>query len=570
MKSKVYLLGDKKTIKNLYDWLSKLQVKEKGYDYGGIYDSIDKRVFGEHYSATHFALLAAVLFRMTDEFEYLNSAKLAIDFHIRTSKDEYKYGDWNYHWDFNNYAFLETYNLLHGALSSEERERWETSIKSWKTNTHQVTNWLVMRAYSYLFRYKLFGSFSDYWEYKRILNHVKRAQLKDGCFEDVKGESNPVQYHVFTLAILHRIYQVTKIRGLKKRFLKGVDYFKYFVDPDGDFNFKGRGQEQIFGYGAAIYVLEAAKNMDSKNRGEYQYLLNKVYGYLLEFVNEDGHFPLVLNTHTDSEKMGWYDYHHLTVYNASLGAWLALSSMVSKNDTTAEQKKYDAVKLFKPSKTLIVRFPSYCAVFGAGGTRYLSDCGLSPHHIWLKGAGWFLPSPGGPSPDRYGKINRVEHVEKNFFAPIAKDSQGLWITPAYTMGKIIKVDDNRYKLCLDYKLFTVERAVTFRTNEISFEDQIRFKTNERYQEFRYFNMPIAIEKYKIDIHKNNVEFKCNKNEKVKISLNITKPYYDIECLEKIKTARGYARILCMRDIDKKFSKNEIIKTNYSMNMELGR
>jgi len=543
-----------KTIKNLYEWLSKLQVKEKGYDYGGIYDPIDKRVFGEHYSATHFALLSSVLFRMTNDLEYLNSAKLAINFHIRTSKDEYKYGDWGYHWEFNNYAFLETYNLLHESLSSEEREEWETSIRSWKSTMSHVTNWLAMSAYSYLLRYKLFGSLSDYLRYRKDIFHVKRAQLKDGCFEDVRGESDPIQYHVFTLAIVHRIYQVTKNNNLKKSFLKGLDYFKYFVDPDGDFNFKGRGQEQIFGYGAAIYVLEAAKNLDSKNRGEYQYLLNRVYEYLLEFVNEDGHFPLVLNTHSDSEKMGWYDYHHLTVYNAFLGAWLALSSMISRNDTVAEQKKYDAVKLFKPSKTLIVRSPSYYAVFSGGGSRYLSDCGLSPHHIWVKGAGWFLPSPGGPSPDRYGKINRVVHVEKNFFAPIAKDPRGFWITPALKKGIITEIDNKNYVISLNYGHFDVKRSISFGTDKISFKDRFHFKTDERYQEFRYFNMPVSTEKYRMDIHENIVEFR-SKQSGTMVVLDITN-LHDIEILEKIKTSRGYARILCIRDLEKRFKKGE--------------
>lgn len=547
-----------KTIKNLYEWLLKLQVKEKGYDHGGIYDPIDKRVFGEHYSATHFALLSAVLFRMTNDLKYLNSARLAIDFHIRTSKDEYKYGDWAYHWEFNNYAFLETYNLLYGSLSSEEREEWETSIRSWKSTGNHVTNWLAMNAYSYLLRYRLFGSLPDYLRYRKDLFHVKRAQLNDGCFEDVKGESNPIQYHVFTLAILHRIFQVTKNNDLKNRFLRGVDYFKYFVDPDGDFNFKGRGQEQIFGYGAAIYILEAAKNLDSKNRGEYRYLSKKVYGYLLEFVNEEGYFPLVLNEYNDSEKMGWYDYHHLTVYNAFLGAWLAMSSMILENDTATEQKIYDAVKLFKPSETLIVRSPSYYAVFSGGGTGYLSDSGLSPHHIWVKGAGWFLPSAGGPSPGRFGKINRVEHVEKNFFAPIAKDSKGFWVTPALKKGIITEIDSENYMISLNYGHFDVKRRISFGLDKISFEDRVHFKKDGEFQEFRYFNMPVSTEKYKMDIHDNRVEFRP-KQGGTTVVLDITNSH-DIEILEKIKTSRGYVTILCKRDLQQRFKKGEIKET----------
>lgn len=551
-------------IHGIYAWLSKYQVNEKGYDYGGIYDPVDKRVLGEQYSATHFALLSALLFRNTNDFTYLKSAKLAIEFHIRTSKDEYRFGDGGYPWDFNNYAFLETHRLLNEVLSLEERKTWKKSIKSMKTNRYLVTNWFAMRAYSYLLRYKLFGSIIDYLKYKENLFFVNWAQLKDGCFEDLKWRSAPIQYHAFTLTILHRIYQITKDKTLKERFLRGVNYLKYFIDPDGDFNFKGRGQEQIFGYGAAIYVFEAAKKIDPANQEEYQYLLNKVCEYLLRFVNEEGHFPLVLNAHNDSEKMGWYDYHHLTVYNAFLGAWLALSSMISKSDVEAKKKNYDGITFFQPSQTLIVRFPSYYAVFSGGGTVYLSDCGLVPHNLWVKDCGWFSPTPGGPSQNLFGKINKVEHVEKNFFAPLAKDSDGRWIIPALKKGTITKLEDKIYKISLNYGPYIVEREVCFGTKEIAFEDQIHFKKDKTYQEFRYFNMPVSTEKYTVDVYDNHAEFKYHDEIKIILRLDLIAHYGDLECLEKIKTSRGYARILCIRAMEEEFDKKECKIIKYSL------
>ena len=54
------------------------------HDHGAIYDPIDGRPQGEHYSTTHFALLSAILFTESQDPSYLESAKSVI-----------KFADWN-------------------------------------------------------------------------------------------------------------------------------------------------------------------------------------------------------------------------------------------------------------------------------------------------------------------------------------------------------------------------------------------------------------------------------------------------------------------------------------------
>ena len=122
--------------------------------------------------------------------------------------------------------------------------------------------------------------------------------------------------------------------------IKGIDYFLRFVDPDGCFNYTGRGQEQIFGYASAIYVLEAALKVNPSKMKIYQTALNRIWEYFLSFFKPEGYFPLVLNSHADEERYGWYDYHHLTVYNGFTGVWLGLASLL--NPTQSFKKKFNS------------------------------------------------------------------------------------------------------------------------------------------------------------------------------------------------------------------------------------
>src|SRR4030042_6743126 len=87
------------------------------YDYGGIYDPIEKRVMGEHYSTSHYALLSAILFNDTRNDEYQDCARMALEFHLNTYKEEYHFPSWDYHWDFQNYSLLESFFLLKDYLS---------------------------------------------------------------------------------------------------------------------------------------------------------------------------------------------------------------------------------------------------------------------------------------------------------------------------------------------------------------------------------------------------------------------------------------------------------------------
>jgi len=518
----------------------------ESYDVGGIFDPVDGRVQGEHYSATHFALLAATLFSKTGESHYLESAKLAIGFHLRTAPSEYQpMSEWMYHWDFQNYAFILTYKFLFNALTDEERKQWKTGLKSWRTNySNRLSNWAAMRAWVYAERFKLFKNPIDKLMTMWNLRDVYRATNSDGCIDDNYKLSRPIQYHIFTAATMYQIAVLTDNRKAQRNFDKGVEYFLPFIAPDGCFNYLGRGHEQIFGYGAAIYALEAANSANHDKKLDV--LAKRLFDYLLTF-QRDGGFPLVLNNQPDSERPGWYDYHHLTVYNAFLGAWLALADLVKNDkaapDSSGSEKEKNCIWYSEPTQMAIVSRPEYYAAFYGGLPEYLCEATITPHHIWWRDFGTVFSCPGGPTLERFGK-RTPPNQDKNFLAPIAKNGVA-WHTPAHKAARKFEVKGDMLSMIFDFGVFELQRDVRFLESQIIFEDFFQFTQAQEFEDFRLFNFPVSSE-IECDLGDSGMLRLQKKQQFLRIEfVNEPTPF---ERLETTTTARGVVQIIAKRKI----------------------
>ncbi len=467
------------------------------YDAGGIFDPIDGRVQGEHYSTSHFALLAAILFRETGEATFLESAKLAIDFHLRTSPNEYQpMSEWMYHWDFQNYAFVLSFELLRDQLMPEERKTWQRGLKKWRTNhRNKLINWAAMRAWAYAERRELVRSPLDTLLMKWNLRTMAGAQSPDGSFDDNPNLSRPIQYHIFTVAIVHRLWLLTQETSLKRWFDAGIDYFMPFVDPDGEFNYVGRGHRQIFGYAAAIYALEASYKENSDER--CQAAADKIFEYLMRF-KRGNHFPLVLNERPDEERAGWYDYHHLTVYNAFLGVWLGMAHLLNNPRSGAKAKQRTYSWASQSTQTAVISREKYFVVFTAGASEYLSEAGVTPHHLWWKGLGPVFSCPGGPTPERFGQRTPAGQ-EQNLFAPLARTKDG-WLLPAHRAGSGFQLDGDQLRLSFDYGPFDLTREISFGADVIDIRDRFDFLEDTLFDEFRFFNLPVAIDRFSVSVN----------------------------------------------------------------------
>lgn len=528
------------------------------FDAGGIFDPIDGRVQGEHYSTTHFALLSAILFSETREKKYLDAARLAMEFHLRTSPTEYApFSSWMYHWDFQNYAFILSYRLLKNHLPNDERAAWERGILSMKTNhKNKLTNWAAMRAWAFAERAQLFGRRIDHLRMLWNLRDVKKARHADGCFDDDFNRSRPLQYHLFTIAILHRLWLLSKDETLKEWIEAGVEYFLPFIDPEGDFNYLGRGQEQIFGSAAAIYALEAAYQLNGNS--DMLGMARLVSEHLLQFKRRN-YFPLVLNDRPDEDRNGWYDYHHLTVYNAFLGAWLGLTHLL-KNPQVAQipaPRRYFSFSA--PTRVAAVARGNYFVAFYGGLPEYLTEAGVTPYHLWWRDFGVIFSCPGAPSPQRFSRLSPAGG-EQNFLAPIANNGTG-WIIPAARTSEKFLVNDNHIEIAYDCGPFTIHRKVELGQEELRFHDTLHFFDDRTFDELRFFNFPVSTERLEIKIvDDSHVKFK--KQDQV-ILLELKGGLGKLELIESIPSARGVVRPLVKRAMNFRAQQHQQVSVSFS-------
>ncbi|MFQ5601701.1 MAG: hypothetical protein ACE5HS_00365 [bacterium] len=519
------------------------ELKLRVYDYGGIWDPIDKRVMGEHYSTSHFALLSALLYGQTLEEKYLQQALRAFEFHRFTSAHEYVYSEWMYHWDFQNYALIECFDILKDVLDEDTRYAWEQTLKKWKSNfKNKLSNWAAMRALAFYKRFKLFNSWIDYllfqWHYSQCL----KGEQPDGCFDDDKNLSRPIQYHIYGMALLHRLYLLNRKKVVGDKFLKGIEFFMPFIDPDGDFNYWGRGHGQIFGYGAGIYALTAAALMTGEKK--YHTAAKKLFDYLLAF-QCNGHFPLVLNIRPDQEQCAWYDYHHTTVYNAFLGVWLAFAHELQTAQKKTPQLKSPAAPKVASSNFAFISNDNFFVAVGKGLPHYSSEVGLSPCHIWVKNIGWLYSCPGGPTPETFGKKFGDENILKNFMAPILIAREKKIYTPAGCPAPLQSSTDDQIHCLLEYRIGTVKRVIQLLDDEIHIFDSLLFLADMHIKELRFFNFPVVTDKFEYKIQREKLMLSHSGS---KMTVHCAVPDFELvwENLESIRTVKGLARVLAMR------------------------
>lgn len=129
-----------------------------------------------------------------------------------------------------------------------------------------------------------------------------------------------LQYHAFCLYLLCELAdQFPRVGFLRAWLLDGARCAAGHVLADGTALWLGRGQEQVFGYGALLYALEYVHRRVHPLSEE---VMDRVQARLLSFQREDGSFPLVLRRPCGEPAQacfadrpaGWYGYNTLYDY----------------------------------------------------------------------------------------------------------------------------------------------------------------------------------------------------------------------------------------------------------------
>ena len=502
-------------------------------DHGAIYDPIEERVPGEHYGTSHFALLCAILFELTKETHYIANIERTLDFYLNRG-NLYPFAIDGQHWEFDNFAWAQIYKLIKNNIPGEALRKIKTLLDS--PPQHKIpfaTNWKLL-AVNFLLSYQdkpIINRLIDKMRVEVYFRMVRANLLADGCIEDIRGRSRSIQYHAMSGALIALLEEDGLKSISKKIVLSAANYLSTFLMPDGDFNYKGRGQRQIFGYAPAVYLLlrgsQLAEEIEESKRLEQA--ARYVYRYISSKQREDGSFPLVLNGLEDEKKAGWHDYHYLTVYNAFVAAWFGLTFLKSPlaqflHKSPLESARFIPRVIFhKPSETLIWDNGSLSLCLSAGEDYYETDCGLSPHTIFAKDIGPVVCCPGGADKDKFGRKYRSPDLDFNFLAPLLLNGDEV-VGPGRHKGQLKNIEGhkNRFIVSLRYlKNLNISREIIFHKYGFQFLDEIQIKHGFLGWRIIPFNLPVLQSKrYLLRLDEGNVELITNCGRSLRIIIDI--------------------------------------------------
>jgi len=218
--------------------------------------------------------------------------------------------DPNYSWEFVVYA-LQTAKKTSNHIPE--------SLDIYRQKGTRMFNWYLLRTLNR----KLCNRYNAI-DYLKLRLAASVYQKSSGLILD-EFKTRSLQYHAFCLFVLAELIETDpKNSWLRQWFSKGIEFSLQHILNDGTSLYIGRGQEQIFGYGALIYSLEYCHG---KIRPLDENRINQVSERLLSFQRDDGSYPLVLRNRepepsnagfSDGTPSGWYGYNTLYDYQPFL------------------------------------------------------------------------------------------------------------------------------------------------------------------------------------------------------------------------------------------------------------
>ena len=194
----------------------------------------------------------------------------------------------------------------------------------WPLDVHRAKgtrmfNWFLLRQVN-----RDWFSCSSEWTLVKLRLARWIYTKPDGLILD-EFRTRSLQYHAFCLYLLcDLVEQHPNARFLAEWLVQGVRYSLQHALSNGVSLWIGRGQEQIFGYGALAYACEF---VHARLEALPDNKLDAIQRRILAFQREDGSFPLVLREQ-DAEAPwpmreplppGWYGYNVLGDYLPFLG-----------------------------------------------------------------------------------------------------------------------------------------------------------------------------------------------------------------------------------------------------------
>ena len=225
----------------------------------------------------------------------------------------------NYSWEFVVYALQAA--KTSGTVQLPDR------LNDYREKGTRMFNWYLLRTLNR----RLCGRYNSA-DHIKLFMASKIFQQSSGLILD-EFQTRSLQYHAFCLFVLAELIELEPQNiWLKNWFIKGINFSLQQILSDGTSLYIGRGQEQIFGYGALIYSLEFC---NAKVQPLDENKIHQVSDRLLSFQRTDGSYPLVLRSRepepinacfSEPPPGGWYGYNIIYDYQPFLAYCLLKSS----------------------------------------------------------------------------------------------------------------------------------------------------------------------------------------------------------------------------------------------------
>ncbi len=289
---------------------------------------------------------------------------------------EKDFEDPEFHWEFNNYAFI-------GLQDNDIRKE----VLPLRFKGTSCTNWTLLRN---LTKIKHGEDINE--SKKNCKAIIKKYQKKSGIILDEK-DVRSFQYHCFSSALVYELYILTHDEFFLKSFKRAVEFIGPFVLENGDSLYIGRGQLQIFGQATLAYIL-SQYNLEFRTN-KYIDQLDAVLSFLESKQHENGYIPLVLNDCikekfpkvvdvTKVGNFGWYPYNNYFDYLPFALYYLSRAKdNLTKNERIKYNDKLSFSDLYEDRDFIKFSNENYCAVLSRPGTR-LSNSQPLPY-IYSKG-----------------------------------------------------------------------------------------------------------------------------------------------------------------------------------------
>ncbi|MFB3883221.1 MAG: hypothetical protein ACE149_18290 [Armatimonadota bacterium] len=276
------------------------------------------------------------------------------------------------HGEFNIYV------LLHCRQRVDEAEV-DAIIRRLRFGRRHSANWMLLRAACRALAGPRLSSLRAQFEGRAAL----ALHSRHGFIEDRRGVRS-FAYHAFCGALLAELWKAQGFRWAGRAAARAAAFLAPLILPNGDALYVGRGQQQLFGYGALIRLLRSAGALTGESR--YVELAERVFTWVARFQRPDGSFPLVIREGEEAEpwqpdaaRPGWYTYNRYADYLPFFGCMLL---------EAADDSLYlGPTKPASSDRFRVVRMKRYTAVIGPPGGPPTND--LSFPYVCVDGESLF-------------------------------------------------------------------------------------------------------------------------------------------------------------------------------------